>query len=614
MKYRQVFILFWLGCLLNADETFAQRCVRGNCEKGFGTQILGPNSRYTGEFVNGMREGRGIFYFANGNKYLGEWKKNKMDGEGKLIYANGNEFVGSFKNDKINGKGTMSFKNGDRYTGEWMMDLPNGYGTYYFAKGDRYEGQFAQGKLHGRGSFYYKDGSKYVGEWSANKRHGYGEYTSAEGKLSMGQWEHDKLVRVLEESKPEAGKHLAQQAQTPAKELDEIVEPYIRDEPDASLPAKQTRQEGKPSPKPNTPPAGEQHAGNRPNTPASNEELLPDCNKVYCKQGQGVLLYADGSRYVGAFVDGEPRGKGICYYANGDRYEGMWANHAPHGEGIMYFNSGLVYGAVWEYGTAKKQIFDMREFEFNEQVKIDKSPEVKIWAVVVGIARYEHMPALKYSDDDAYKIYAFLKSPEGGALKDNQIRVLIDEDATRHQILKAMHEVLTKADENDVIMMYYSGHGLEGTFLPIDYNGFANSIHHNEIKEIFSKSAAKHKVCFADACHSGSLLAAKAPFSSSLMYFYDELDKESGGTAFFMSSKGKEYSLEDGGLRQGIFSHFLIRGLKGEADFDRNKTITLKELYNYVSVKVRDYTGNAQTPMIAGDYNENMPVAFVRED
>ena len=129
---------------------------------------------------------------------------------------------------------------------------------------------------------------------------------------------------------------------------------------------------------------------------------------------------------------------------------------------------------------------------------------------------------------------------------------------------------------------------------------------------MFNKSKAKHKVCYADACHSGSLLAAKSPFSSSLMYFYEDLDKASGGTAFMMSSKSKEYSLEDGGLRQGIFSHFLIRGLKGEADKDHNLTITISELFNYVYSNVRDYTGQAQTPLIAGDYNEQMPVGFCR--
>lgn len=62
------------------------------------------------------------------------------------------------------------------------------------------------------------------------------------------------------------------------------------------------------------------------------------------------------------------------------------------------------------------------------------------------------------------------------------------------------------------------------------------------------------------------------------------------------------------------FSHFLIKGLKGQADVDVNKTITIKELFDYVYKNVREYTGNVQSPMIAGDYDEHMPVGFIRKD
>lgn len=353
--------------------------------------------------------------------------------------------------------------------------------------------------------------------------------------------------------------------------------------------------------------------GGKP-VPARQEEHLPNCNAEYCAEGRGSFTYGDGSRYIGTFLSGEPSGQGICYYANGDRYEGAWKNHAPDGEGVMYFASGLVYAAVWSHGKAVQELSRKKEFIFDDKVPVERSKEVKIWAVVVGIARYEHMPSLKYSDDDAYKIYAFLKSPEGGALKDDQIRVLIDEEASRIAILQAINQVFMKADENDVVMLYYSGHGLDGTFLPVDYDGYQNQLKHDELRSLLDKCKAKNKVVYIDACYSGSLLATKGPYSSSLLEFYDELSKSKGGTAFLMSSKSKEYSLEDGGLRQGVFSHFLIRGLKGESDRNQDKIISLKELFEYVYKNVRDYTANVQSPMIAGDYDEEMPVGFIRQD
>jgi uncharacterized caspase-like protein len=79
-----------------------------------------------------------------------------------------------------------------------------------------------------------------------------------------------------------------------------------------------------------------------------------------------------------------------------------------------------------------------------------------------------------------------------------------------------------------------------------------------------------------------------------------------------MSSKADETSLESSGLRQGVFSHFLIRGLKGEADANQDKVITVQELFDFIRDKVRAYTGNRQSPVIKGTYDPKMPVAIVR--
>ncbi len=80
-----------------------------------------------------------------------------------------------------------------------------------------------------------------------------------------------------------------------------------------------------------------------------------------------------------------------------------------------------------------------------------------------------------------------------------------------------------------------------------------------------------------------------------------------------MSSKAEELSLEDHGLRQGVFTYYLLRGLKGQADTNGDYLVTIKELYTYVYVKVRDYTSGVQTPVLTGAYDNNMPVAVRRQ-
>ena len=220
---------------------------------------------------------------------------------------------------------------------------------------------------------------------------------------------------------------------------------------------------------------------------------------------------------------------------------------------------------------------------------------------------------LRYTDDDAYRFYAFLKSPEGGALPDEQVRVLIDEDATHENILENIGQVFGMAGPDDLVVFYFSGHGLNGSFLPIDFDGYNNKLLHEEIATAFSKTKARFKLCVADACHSGGLLAMRSGEPEPmLVQFYQSLSRSVSGTALIMSSKADETSLESSGLRQGVFSHFLIRGLKGEADTNADKVVTVEELYDFVNKKVREYTANRQSPVLKGTYDPKMPVAVVR--
>jgi hypothetical protein len=531
------------------------QCLEGDCQNGRGIFQFDTGNKYAGDFRKGYPHGKGAVYFINGNRYNGDWVMGVREGTGIFYFSAGNVYTGTFRKNRFNGQGTMTFTSGNKYTGNWENDQPNGSGVFYFAGGDRYEGAFRNGNFEGFGIMLYKNRERYEGSWANNVRHGKGKMYRSDGSIIEGTWENGSL--------------------------------------------KTTATEG---------------GAIKPTTTASNNtnETLQDCNSIYCREGKGTYNYGDGSRWVGYFKDGVPEGQGTCYYANGDKFVGNFEKHAPHGEGIMYYKNGRILSALWEYG---RPVGDMpANSRINDQkVDVESDPEVKIWAVVIGVGRYKSMPVLKYSDDDAYQFYAFLKSPEGGALPDKQVRILVDEDATRANILTTMRQVYLKADDNDVIVFYFSGHGLEGYFLPQDFDGTNNKLYHNEIKTLFEQSRAKHKVCIADACHSGSLLAMKnAELTSTLRSFYRAFNETKGGMALFMSSKGEEYSLEDQGLRSGIFSHYLIRGLKGEADIDANNIVTIREVFDYVYKNVRVYTSNAQTPTISGNYDAAMPISVIR--
>lgn len=554
MKGHNLFLRLLAPMLLLTASTFNidAQCISGNCQNGTGTYRYSGNSKYTGQFANSLKEGKGKMTFSNGNIYDGQFTRGRMHGEGSMTYVNG-----------------------EKYIGQWSNDQPNGKGKYFFKTKERYDGDFRNGELEGQGTMYYPDGAYYIGTWKSNRKNGVGKLVYPSGETTQGTWTMGKLVTN--------SSNTADNGQTA---------------------------QNKPA---NTKPSN----SNKPNGAKPDIGGLRNCGTTYCRSGQGYYDYPDGSRWVGEFKDGVPSGRGVCYYVNSDRYEGEWANNAPYGEGIMYFATGRVYGGVWVNGALIKEQ-DSQEAVPADPVRMENSKGVKIWAVIVGVGRYTAMPSLKFTDDDAYRVYSFLKSPEGGALPDNQISILVDEAATRQNILSTLRQQFLKADANDVVLFYFSGHGLDGCFLPVDYDGYNNKLRDVEIKQIFQASKAKHKLCIADACHSGSLnygngsFAAKGPSPVSLERYYQAFEDADGGIALLMSSKAEELSLEDHGLRQGVFTYYVLQGLKGRADANNDYLITIKELYNYVYAKVRDYTAGVQTPVLTGNYDDAMPVALRR--
>jgi uncharacterized caspase-like protein len=237
---------------------------------------------------------------------------------------------------------------------------------------------------------------------------------------------------------------------------------------------------------------------------------------------------------------------------------------------------------------------------------------MKVWAVVVGVAAYRHIDKLNYTDDDAYRMYAFYKSPEGGSLPDSQIRVLIDEEATRSNVTGALKAIVDGAAPGDAIVFYFSGHGAREAFLTHEYNGRSDDLRglllHREIQEVFDRSAARFKYIIADACHSGQW--AQQGMAGG---YYQAFDRPGGGSVLLLSSMGDEYSIESSGVRQGVFSHYLIRGLKGEADVNADRVVSVAELFDFVKSNVVQSTHHRQTPVLSGDYRENPPVSVVRD-
>lgn len=348
----------------------------------------------------------------------------------------------------------------------------------------------------------------------------------------------------------------------------------------------------------------------------STEERMEGCKSGDCNNGEGVYIYHNSTVFMGSFSDGRANGFGLCFFFDGDIYHGTWANHTFHGRGTYLYRKNMTtQDGYWNSGQFMYEEL-ATPLVTNQDNVIEDNGKSEIWAVVVGIAQYRHMQALRYTDDDAYAMNTFLRSPEGGAVKKSNIKVLIDEAATQKNILEALTLFAEKADANDVFMFYFSGHGLSKGLLPIDYEGKYSdkTLLHEDLVRILKSSKAKSKVVIADACYSGGMLAFKgADYETSMNNYYSEISKNKGGLVMILSSKAEETSIENNGLRQGIFSHFLMKGLYGAANTNNDELIRLDELFEYVQRNVTFYTNHYQTPIIYGDKSLDLPIGIIRE-
>jgi len=113
-------------------------------------ELIAVNGRYVGQVVNGLPEGKGIYYYNNGDRYEGDFRNGKAEGKGIYYYHNGERYEGDFRNGKSEGKGIHYYHNGDRYEGDFRNGKKEGKGIYYYPNGDRTMGDFYNGKPIGK--------------------------------------------------------------------------------------------------------------------------------------------------------------------------------------------------------------------------------------------------------------------------------------------------------------------------------------------------------------------------------------------------------------------------------------------------------------------------------
>lgn len=175
--------------------------------------------------------------------------------------------------------------------------------------------------------------------------------------------------------------------------------------------------------------------------------------------------------------------------------------------------------------------------------------------------------------------------------------LLLNEKATGERIVKAIKKVFGEASSDDIVVFFFSGHGYPGGFCAYD-----GKLGYDEVRQAMAESKCENKMMFVDACRSGGMRVDRSASKNAASA------AKKANVMLFMSSRNNENSIERTDMSNGFFTTCLQKGLKGNADADRDRIITAKELFDFVHSGVVKLSGDKQHPVMWGNFSDGMVV------
>ena len=289
---------------------------------------------------------------------------------------------------------------------------------------------------------------------------------------------------------------------------------------------------------------------------------------------------------------------------------------------------GLPMGAVTSYRLSVMDEYGQRaETEINversaiqyaEQVaplnprKLKAQANPNAVALIIGVESYLSLPQAKYADSDATHFYDYASQSLG--VQPNKIKLLTDSKASRTELLKVMRGWMKTEVVNGKtdVYIFFAGHGLASAdgsktyLLPAD--GDRDLLDETSILRddlIASAKGAKTITMFLDTCYSGGtrtnevLLTDARPIA-----IVPDKSALPSNVMILAAASGAQLSSTYEAAQQGLFSYWLMKGLEGDADANKDKKITTGELHEYVAKQVGPMAqrrNRQQDPQLMGD-------------
>jgi TPR repeat protein len=232
-------------------------------------------------------------------------------------------------------------------------------------------------------------------------------------------------------------------------------------------------------------------------------------------------------------------------------------------------------------------------------------------ALIIGVETYSNLPKAQYAGSDANHFYNYANHSLG--VPPNKIKLLTDSKASRLELLKAMKSWMrTEVNGKTDVYIFFAGHGLASTdgsktyLLPAD--GDRDLLDETSILRddlIASAKGAKTITMFLDTCYSGGtrtnevLLTDARPIA-----IVPDMKALPSNVTVLAAASGAQLSSTYEAAQQGLFSYWLMKGMEGDADTNKDKKITAGELHDYVSRQVGPMAqrrNRQQDPQLMGD-------------
>lgn len=234
------------------------------------------------------------------------------------------------------------------------------------------------------------------------------------------------------------------------------------------------------------------------------------------------------------------------------------------------------------------------------------------YAVVIGISQYreEVIPNVPYAVQDAQAIASVLEAQAG--IPKTHIKLLTDAKATVGDFRNYFGDWLRmRVKPDSTVYVYYAGHGTpnprtgEAYLVPWEgHPDFPSGLYPlKELYETLNKLPAKEVVVLLDSCFSGAAgRSVLAKGARPMVISVENPLLASGKVVVLAAATGNQISSDYDNAGHGLFTHYVLAGLSGEADADKDRLVTLHELFPYVRDHVThtavEELNREQTPVL----------------